>query len=184
MKNSWYYRFLVVVGLLVVVVNLQAQSNDFLQNSDLQRKGFKLAIDTPNGTNENEASMVVLKKEQLQTMLSYSQFESYKNARYYYRVSIPLLSLAACGIIPSAYFLVAGIIAKNNRSLALPLSGILFAGTLPFLVSGIVLMTHSAKRLNGIAEDYNKQRQTSHFQNGLQVNFGLVDNGIGMKLRF
>ena len=177
MKKSWYYRFLGVVVLLVISVNLQAQSNDFLQNSDLKRKGFKLAIDAPSETNK-------LKRSELQTLLSYSQFESYKNARYYYRVSIPLLSLAACGIVPSAYFLVAGIIAKNNRSLALPLSGILFAGTLPFLVSGIVLITHSAKTLNGIAENYNKQRHSSYFQNGLQVNFGLVNNGIGVKVRF
>ena len=176
MKRSWYYIFLRVVVLLVVSVNLQAQSNDFLQNSDLKRKGFKLAIDVPNETK----SMVVLKKEQLYTMFSYEQFRSYKVARNCFVASIPLLAIGTGYLAASFAIFGASLMGAHYFFMAAIPLGI----SVPFLVSGIVLITHSAKRISGIAENYNKQRHGSYFQNGLQVNFGLVDNGIGVKLRF
>ena len=172
MKKSWYYRFLRVVVLLVVSVNLQAQSNDFLQNSDLKRKGFKLAIDTQNETE----SMVVLEKEQLRTMLSDKQFRSYKTARNCYIASIPVFAYGAYCMLGAAASL-----AFNTRKYD---SIILFAVSLSSFISGVTLIVYSAAQLNSIAKSYNKQRHSSHFQNGLQVNFGLVDNGIGVKLRF
>jgi hypothetical protein len=54
----------------------------------------------------------------------------------------------------------------------------------PFLISGITLMVYSALELSSIAKVHNKFRPTSHFPNGLQLNYGLIGNGIGLKLRF
>jgi len=181
MKSSWYHRFLGVVVLLVVSVNLQAQSNDFLQNSDLKRKGFKLAINTQNETK----STVVLEKEQLRTMLSDEQLRSYRVARNCFVASIPLLSLAGYYTTIGSVFLGYGWYDGTlGGAIMIMASYVCFGSAFVCLVPGIVLMAHSAKRIDKVAESYNKQRHSSHFQNGLQVNFGLVDNGIGVKLRF
>ena len=195
MKNNWYYRFLGVVVFWVVSVNLQAQSdslllssdldlqvqsNDFLQNSDLKRKGFKLATETS-----------VLEKEQLKTMLSENQFRGYNHARRCYIASIPMLSLGAgfttLGFVflyKSYHVTSTGIAFIIESGLTTLLSYAFLGYGVAYLVSGVVLITHSAIRLNNIAENYNKQRHSSYFQNGLQLNLGFVDNGIGVKLRF
>ena len=181
MKNSWYYRFLGVVVLLVVSVNLQAQSNDFLQNSDLKRKGFRLAIDVPKDATENNASMVVLKRSELKMILPDKQFRSYKVSRNCFVASLPLLAIGA------GYFSAATVIFMHELVMYhyfSDVAAIVWGVSLPFLIPGITLMVCSAVKVNKIAESYNKQRHSSYFQNGLQVNFGLVDNGIGVKLRF
>ena len=179
MINNWYYRFCGVVILLVVSVNLQAQSDSLLLNSDLKRKGFKLAIDMPT---ENEERRRILEKEQLQMMLSDKQFRSYKTARNCYIASIPMLSLSAC------FFILGEVIwQQRNGNFDLGasiLSSIATLAGITFLISGTTLIVCSAVKLNSIAKNYNKQRHSSHFQNGLQLNFGLMDYGIGVKLRF
>jgi hypothetical protein len=157
-------------------VNLQAQSDSLLQNSDLKRHNFRLAIDTSNGTNDDEEeSVIVLKKEQLQTMLSYEQFQSYKMARRCYIASIPLLVYGAGYFSASVFMFV-----YWDYSMAL----IPFAVSTMFLIPGITLIVHSTTRLSNVAEDYNKQRHRSYFQNGLQLNYGFVGNGVGFQLRF
>ena len=193
-NNNCCCRFLLFVVLSVMSVNLQAQSDSLLQNSDLKRHNFRLAIDTSNGTNDDEEeSVIVLKKEQLQTMLSYEQFQSYKMARRCYIASIPLLVLSGCGTAITTTFVGMGIynyfsdgkLGYGSMTVMFYfLAGCTFAGTLAPLIPTIVLFVHSAKRLNNIAEDYNKQRHRSYFQNGLQLNYGFVGNGVGFQLRF
>ena len=82
------------VTLCVMSVNLHAQSDSLLQNSDLKRHNFRLAIEG--------RPMMILEKCQLQTMLSEEQFRSYKVARNCYIASIPLLSYGAYCMLGSA----------------------------------------------------------------------------------
>ena len=171
-NNNCYYRFLLFVIVCFMSVNLHAQSDNLLQNFDLKRHKFRLAIDVPN----NDAGVMPLKKEQLQTVLSYEQFRSYKVARNCYIASIPFLSLGA-GF--TALVFVSGMI--ENYFLAV-ISGCAVAYIC--LPVGIPLIVHSKVRLNRIAKNYNNQRHSSYFQNGLQLNYGFVGNGIGVNLKF
>jgi hypothetical protein len=186
MKNNQYYRFLIFVVLCVVSINLQAQSDSLLRNSDMRRKGFKLAVDVSNDANGDE--IVVLEKEQLQTILSDVQFHNYKVARRCYVASIPLLAYGVSYFTVSAICLGIGLYNAhyhpNAWDFSLFISEVTFGMSIPFLISGTILITNSAKKLNNIVEGYNKQRHLSHFQNGLQLNFGVVNNGIGVRLRF
>ena len=195
MKNIWYYRFLGVVVFWVVSVNLQAQSdsllqssdmnlqvqsNDLLLNSDLKKKGFRLALDVPRDATENNASMVALKRSELKMILPDEQFRSYKVSRNCFVASFPLLTLGTACLATSFAIFGASLMGAHY----MPMAAIPLGLSVPFLVPGIILMVHSAKRIDKIADNYNKQRQSSYFQNGLQLNLGLVDNGIGVKLRF
>ena len=176
MKNNWFYRFL-AVAIFLSMTNIQAQSNDLLLNSDMRRYQSKLAVDV---LIENEVRGRILKKEQLQRMLSKEQFYDYRMAHNCYIASIPLISLGTGFSILGLGIL---LVMENRFS-----AGILFLLStgigITFLTPGIALIVFGKNELNRIAVNYNKQRQSSYFQNGLQVNFGLVDNGIGVKLRF
>ena len=178
-NNNCCCRFLLFVIVCVMSVNLHAQSDSLLQNSDLKRKQFRLAIDVPN----NEEDVMLLKKEQLQTMLLYEQFRNYRISRNCFVASIPLLSL---GVGLTAFGGTIIFFIGNKDHLAGKNIGVLLAiGTgITFLTSGITLISCSAIKLNSIAENYNKQRHHSYFQNGLQLNYGFVGNGIGVNLKF
>ena len=179
MINNWYYRFCGVVILLVVSVNLQAQSDSLLLNSDMRRYQSKLAVDV---SNKNEELLRILKKEQLQMMLSDKQFRSYKTAHNCYIASIPMLSLGA-GFFILGRIMITQISDGFDLGTAIIADIATLAG-ITFLISGTTLIVCSAVKLNSIAKNYNKQRHSSHFQNGLQLNFGLMDNGIGLRVRF
>ena len=173
-NNNCYYRFLLPIILCVVSVNLHAQSDSLLQNSDLKRHNFRLAIEG--------GPTMLLEKKQLQTMLSEEQFRSYKVARNCYIASIPLLSLGA------GFFILGKGIALNIRDgfdfgRAI-LADIATLMGITFIISGATLIICSAVKLNNIAKKYNKQRHHSYFQNGLQLNYGFVGNGVGFQLRF
>ena len=167
-------KFLVFGIFCIVSVNLYAQSDSLLQNSDMQRHRFKLAMGT-----------TILEKDQLQTMLSSLQFSNYNHTRLCYIASIPLLSVAgyytACGSI----FLGLGWRGETlGEGLLVVMSYACFGYAFACLVPGVTLIVHSAKKMNNIVDDYNKHRQSSYFQNGLQLNYGFVGNGIGLSLRF
>jgi hypothetical protein len=72
----------------------------------------------------------------------------------------------------------------DHAHLALPFSGILFAATLPFLVSGVTLIVYSAKKMDTIANDYNRQHKLSSSHCNVQIKLGFTPNEIGMKLTF
>ena len=167
---------ILAVSLLLVFQNVtNAQSDICVQNSNLKREKFRLSFDTPNSS--------VLKKEELRLLLSENQFKTYNHARRCYVASIPLLSLSACCITAGSILLVAGL--RNNwGGILLEASYAAFGEALVFLVSGAILITHSAKKLNQIAENYNNQPYTSHYQRNIQLNFGFTQNGIGLNLSF
>jgi hypothetical protein len=181
-------KFLLSAIFCLISINLQAQSDSLLRNSDLERIQSKLAI---NVSNENGQSTIVLKNDQLRMLLSNEQFQNYEIAHNRYVTSIPLLAIGVCDLTLSTMFLVRGFsrstFAEYQTTIDLGsfiISGLFLIKSLPFLITGTILRNSGVKTLNNIAKDYNQYRQTSHFQNGLQLNFGLVGNGIGMQVQF
>jgi len=161
---------ILAVLLLLVFQNVTiAQSDICVQNSNLKREKFRLAFDTPNSS--------VLKKEQLYSMFSYSQYEDYNLARRCYFASIPLFSLAA-------YATGFGVVISNIGFFDPIIILICGVPALALAISGTILIIYSAKKLNQIAENYNNQRYTSHYQRNIQLNFGFTQNGIGFNLSF
>ena len=127
----------------------------------MQRHRFKLAMGT-----------TVLEKDQLRTMLSDKQFKGYNHARRCFVASVPLLVFAPYWMLGAF----ASFIFDDEKIGSI----ILFSASL----SGVILISYSAIKLNRIAKDFNNHRQSSYFQNGLQLNYGLVGNGVGVSLRF
>ena len=141
MKN----KFLVFGIFCMMAVNLQAQSDSLLQNTDIQRCNFRLAVNYSNGLS------FYLGKDQLRTMLSDKQFKAYKHARRCFVASIPLLAIGVPSIIYT------GIVYNDERqhNYIFNIAGLFLVMSLPYLISGTTLMIYSANRLNNIAKDYN-----------------------------
>jgi hypothetical protein len=162
-------KFLLFFSILLMlgITNAQQETGTCPQYSHLKRIKFRLAFDTPNSP--------VLKQEQLFSMFSYSQYEDYRHARRCYAASISLFSLAA-------YCTGFGIVTTSMSYFDTVV--ILYCGvpTLALLISGTTLIIHSKKRLNRIAKDYNSQYKLSY--QPVKLHFGIVGNGIGMKLTF
>ena len=186
-------RFLVIVYALCIGGITYAQNDNLIQYHELERKKFKLAIIEFDRV-ENQIKQTVLEKEQLQTLLSEGQFSTYNHARRCYHASIPLLSLAACGIVTTTIYFGFWVDSKfhpekyrfpNGKSYLMGLPVIIFGvATLPFLISGTTLIVYSAKKLDRIAKNYNKLHNSSFYQSNIQLNFGITPNGIGMKINF
>jgi hypothetical protein len=191
MKKIRYLLVLCFIAILFLFAGItNAQSNSLVQQSDMKREKFRLAIVETNGIN-NGVEQTVLKKEQLQLLLSDNQFNNYKRARRCYHASIPLLSLSACGLVGTTVALGFGIFGGHHydpdrptMNLGLPFAMFFAAGTLPFLIPGVILITHSTKKLNRIAENYNIQHYSSFYQSNIQINFSFTSNGIRMRLSF
>jgi len=160
------------IALIMGIAN--AQTDSCVQNANVKREKFRLAFDTPNSS--------VLKKEELKILLSDNQFRTYKHARRCYVASIPLLAGGACLATASGILLSIGLFRGYDQMVA---PYVLFGYANLFgIIPGIILITHSAKKLNGIALDYNNQRLSSYYQRNVQLNFGFTQNGIGFKLNF
>jgi hypothetical protein len=186
--------YLTAIFLLLVKM-ANAQSNSLVQQSEMKREKFRLAIVESNGL-DNKFKQTALKKYQLQLLFSEKQFSTYNHARSCYHASIPLLSLAACGVAGTGLFLgvnIHDIIHHPNRyqdrdgdpiALRFAFAWSCFAVTSLFLIPGLTLIIYSAKKLNRIVENYNTQHYSSFYQSNIQINFGFTTNGIGMKLTF
>ena len=181
---------LLTLALLLFIGIVNAQSDSLILQSEMKREKFRLAIVESNSLG-NEFKQTALKKDQLQLLLSEKQFSTYNHAHRCYHASIPLLSLAACGLVGTTVALGFGIFGANQynpdrptMNLGMPFAIFFAAGTLSFLISGVTLIIHSVKKMNRIAEDYNIQHYSSFYQSNIQLNFGFTTNGIGMKLNF
>jgi len=109
----------------------------------------------------------------------------YIHARRCYVASIPLLSGGAG--VATAGIIILGIGLSNNYEFAPPLIAsyvLLGYATLFGIIPGVTLIVHGAKKLNKLADDYNAQRYSSNYQRNVQMNVGLTQNGIGLKLNF
>jgi len=162
------------IALIMGVAN--AQTDSCVQNANLKREKFRLAFDTPNSS--------VLEKEDLKILLSDNQFKTYNHARSCYIASIPLLTGGACVIAASGLFLGVGLSNNHGLDIIVPSCALFGYAILFGIAPGVILITHSAKKLNGIALDYNNQRLSSYYQRNVQLNFGFTQNGIGFKLNF
>jgi len=177
-------KYLLLIFPIVLIMGAaNAQSDTCVQNSNLKREKFRLAFDVPNGS--------VLKKEKLQILLSKDLFKTYNHARRCYIASIPLLAGSACVTTASVILLGMDIFYYSHYNLnigdgpyIIPSCALFGYAVLFGIIPGIVLITHSAKKLNRITEDYNNQRYISHYQRNIQLNFGFTQNGIGFKLNF
>ena len=157
--------------------DINAQGDSCAADAILKRVKFRLAADTPNSIN-NVAKQPVLKKEELQLLLSDRQFKAYNHARRCYHASIPLLSIGAVFYTLGLGMAIPAVISDN---LGTALECVFFCSiAYPFLIPGVILISHSAKKLNKIANDYNSR----HYQSNLQIQFGFSGNGIGVKLNF
>jgi len=168
-------KVLILILPIVLIMGVaNAQTDSCVQNANLKREKFRLAFDTPNSS--------VLEKEALRFLLSEDQFSAYNHARRCFIASVFLLSAAAIPTSLGGYFLIAGY--ANTNLMAVIGSFILFGYASLGIIPGVILITHSAKKLNGIALDYNNQRLSSYYQRNVQLNFGFTQNGIGFKLNF
>jgi len=193
-KKMKKIQFLIILCFVGIVQTVTAQSDSLVHNTNIKREKFRLAVVESNSI-DNELKAGILKKDQLQLLLSHDQFRAYKHARRCYHASIPLLSLSACGIAVTCMYLGIGIHDIRHRTLtqrlnhqgglAFAVSFIFFtAGTLPYLISGVTLIVYSKKKLDNIAESYNKQYHSSFYHSNIRMNFGFTQNGIGLKLTF
>jgi len=165
-----------------LIMEVNAQSDSCVQNSNLKREKLRLTFDMPNAI-DNAVKSPILEKDQLHSLLSDKQFKSYIHARRCYVASIPLLSVAAGYITVGCLFL-----AIWHDFIGSPflntVSYISFGVAFTFLIPGVTLIVHSAKKLDSITKDYNNQHYSSNYQKNIQLNFGLTQNGIGLKLNF
>ena len=183
MKAIRYILF--CLGLFIITDVVAQQSI-----TSIQRYRGKLAIPAL----QEHTKPIQLTKIQLQELLSQEQYKSYKTARNRYTASIPLLTLAGCGMALNTIWFVLAINENLNphyyanehalRGLELLfLSAITHITTLSFFIPGIILATRGVKRLNKISSDYNFQHGLS-YQPKLKLNIGIAGSGIGMKLTF
>jgi len=169
--------FILILPIALIMGVANAQTDSSVRNANLKRENFRLAFDTPNSS--------VLKKEELKILLSNKQFKTYNHARRCYIASIPLLAGGACLTTASAVLLGIDIFCYGGADIyIIPACALLGYATLFGIIPGIILITHSAKKLNAIALDYNNQRLSSYYQRNIQLNFGFTQNGIGFKLSF
>ena len=168
-------RIVLLALMGIIAINgANAQTDSSIQNANLEREKFRLAFDVSNSS--------VLEKEELKILLSDKQFSTYNHARRCYVASIPLLAGGACLATASGILLSIGLFRSYDQMVA---PYVLFGYANLFgIIPGIILITHSAKKLNNIAEDYNNQRLSSYYQRNVQLNFGFTQNGIGFKLNF
>jgi hypothetical protein len=160
-------QFLTLLFLLTISV-ANAQTDTCTQHSLLKRKKFRLAFDTPNSS--------VLKKEELKLVLSNDQFSGYNHARRCYIASIPLFSIA------SFFSLGVGLGILDGGIGGGVVAAISFVPMIVCFIPGLILINYSAGKLNRIAKDYNSQYKLSY--QPVKLHFGVVGNGIGMKLTF
>jgi hypothetical protein len=145
-----------------------------------------LAVDTND---------IVLKKDQLQLLLSDDQYSTYKHARRCYHASIPMLTLGSGWLISSAILCGIWIYDGSKRHwMRDPITGHdphlgLYIGTL-CVASGIVLTTIGAvlitcgiKHLNKVVITYNNQQKLT-FKDELRFSLGMINNGLGFIMNF
>jgi hypothetical protein len=169
-KKQFMLKSFITFLLFVNFCVANAQTDSSVQHSILKREKFRLAVDMQNG-----GKPIVLKKEQLFSMLSYSQYEGYNHARRCYYGSIPLFAFAAY---------------STGLGVSLAILGgfepiiILACGVpmLSFVISGAILINYSKRKLNRTAFDYNSQHKLSYLP--VKLHFGFVGNGVGLKLTF
>jgi len=171
-------KLLILILSIVLILGVaNAQTDSCVQNANLKREKFRLAFDTPNSS--------VLEKEELKILLSDKQFRTYNHARRCYIASIPLLAGGGGIVVAGSVLLGIGLFSYNHFvPPAIGACVIMGYGVLVGIVPGVILITHSAKKLNRIALDYNNQRYSSYYQRNMQLNFGFTQNGIGFKLNF
>ena len=134
-------KFLVFGFFCMMVVNLQAQSDSLLQNSDIRRYNFRLVVDYSNGRS------FYLEKNQLQKILSDEEFRSYKHARRCYVASASMLS-------SGTVFIIFGMVMAKNIGFDVGrayLAGSSILTGITFFIPGITLISYSAIKLNRTA---------------------------------
>ncbi|MDR1582628.1 MAG: hypothetical protein LBS55_05115, partial [Prevotellaceae bacterium] len=92
--------------ILLMSINAVAQQ----QIISIEQNNGRLAIMQPDNTKKP----VLLTKEQLQNLLSSSQYSSYKTAHNCYVASIPLLTLSGCYVAISTVSVIVGIYADAS----------------------------------------------------------------------
>lgn len=123
----------------------------------------------------------------LSQMLDNNQFDAYKQARREYIASIPLWTMAGAGATVSLGFLFGGLFGDSNSSgtgevgpagpYLFVVSGITMGVALLPGITALALTLDSHKKLNNVAENYNKS-------NKVTLNVKPVPQGIGVFINF
>ncbi|MDR0205724.1 MAG: hypothetical protein LBI45_00455 [Bacteroidales bacterium] len=161
---------------------LLLDSDSCLQPFSLIRvKFFCLAYDMST-TVEKGIKQSILKKEDLQNLLSENQFKTYKQARSYYVTSVPLLSIGAGYLAAGSACL---IVFRDfiDSPFITRTSIVIFGVASACLIPGTVLIIYSSRKLNKLSNEYNTQSNSS-YQSKFQINIIGTQNGIGFKMNF